>query len=77
MKHACKTWHFDTKNDFFVNLVLSNQKTAVTSLYDENAVPVIGEEAVLIFDNEKKACVTKTTKVMVTKFKNIPESLSR
>lgn len=77
MKYPLKTWHFDTRNDPLVNLVLAHQKTAFTFLYDENAVPVVGEEAVLLFDNEKKACVTKTTKVVITKFKDLPASLSR
>lgn len=76
MKDKFKTWHFGIDNDKLVNLVLSGKKTATTSLYDEDDIPIIGEESILIFDNEKKACLTKTKKVIITEFKNINEELS-
>lgn len=76
MNNKLKTWHFGINNDKLVNLVLSDKKTAATSLYDEDDIPVIGEESILIFDNDKQACITKTKKVIITKFKNISEELS-
>lgn len=63
-------------NDELVELVLSGKKTATTSLYDENNTPIIDEKSILIFDNEKKAYITKTRKVIITEFKNIDEELS-
>lgn len=71
-----KTWKFGIDNDKLVELVLLGKKTATTSLYDKNDISDIDEESVLIFDNGTKACVTKTKKVIVTKFKNITEELS-
>lgn len=76
MNDNLKTWHFGIDNDKLVELVLSGKKTATTSLYDENDIPDIGEESILVFDNEKKACLTKTKKVIITEFKNITEELS-
>ena len=76
MNNKLKTWHFGIDNDKLVKLVLSGKKTATTSLYDENDIPTVNEESILIFDNEKKACVTKTKKVIITEFKNINEELS-
>ena len=76
MNNKLKTWHFGINNDKLVELVLSGQKTATTSLYSQNDVPIIDEESILIFDNEKKACITKTKKIIVTEFKNIDEELS-
>lgn len=76
MNNELNTWHFDTNNDKLVELVLTGKKTATTYLYNENNVPSVLKEAILIFDNEKKACITKTTKVIITEFKNINEELS-
>lgn len=75
MENELKTWHFGMDNDRLVNLVLAGKKTATTYLYDEND-PLDDEESVLVFDNEKKACVTKMKKVIITEFKNINEQLS-
>lgn len=58
-------------------MVLTGKKTATTSLYDKNDVPSVDEELILVFDNEKKACITRTKKVIITEFKNINEELSR
>ena len=76
MNNKLKTWHFGIDNDKLVKLVLSGKKMATTSLYDENDIPTVNEESILIFNNGKKACVTKTKKVIITEFKNISEELS-
>ena len=76
MNNKLKTWHFGIDNDRLVELVLSGKKTATTSLYDKDNLPNVDEESILIFDNEKKACITKTKKVIITEFKNISEELS-
>ena len=70
MKRSLKTWHFGIDNDNLVRLVLVGKKTATTSLYDENDFPVLEEESILLFDNEKEACITKTKKLVVKEFKN-------
>lgn len=75
MENELKTWHFGMDNDKLVKLVLSGKKTATTYLYDEND-PLDDEESVLVFDNEKKACVTKMKKVIITEFKNINDDLT-
>ena len=77
MNNKLKTWRFGIDNDKLVNLVLSGKKTATTSLYDENDIPAIGEESILIFDNEVQACVTKTKEIIITEFKNISKRLSK
>ena len=75
------TWHFEKDNDKLVKLVLKGIKTARTSLYKNNRrenenLPKVGDISILIFDNEKKACITKITKVIITEFKNITEELA-
>lgn len=76
MNNKLKTWHFGTNNDRLVELVLKGKKTATTSLYDKNDVPSINEKSILVFDNGKNACITKTKKVIITEFKNIKEETS-
>lgn len=76
MNSKLKTWHFGTDNDKLVDLVLSGKKTATTSLYDKEDIPLIEEKSILIFDNGERACITKTKKVIITEFKNISEELS-
>lgn len=61
-----KTWNFGLNNDYLVNLVLKGKKIATTSIYDENNVAKVGEESILVFENRKEACITKTIKVIVT-----------
>lgn len=70
MNNELKTWHFGIDNDKLVNLVLSGKKTATTSIYDEN-IDEVGTESILIYDNEKHACITRTVKNIITEFKNI------
>lgn len=76
MDKELKTWRFGIHNDRLVKLVLDGKKTATTSLYEIDDIPLVGNESVLIFDNGKKACITKTKKVIITGFKNINEELS-
>lgn len=76
MSNKLETWRFGIDNDKLVKLVLSGKKVATTSLFDENDIPIVGEESILVFSNNKKACITKTKKVIITEFKNIKEELS-
>ncbi len=75
--HELETWHFGINNDELVNLVLSLEKTATTYLKKDEEVPKSGDLSILVFSNEKKACITKTTNVIVTEFKNIDEDLAK
>lgn len=75
MTRKLKTWNFKKNNDKLIELVLSGKKTSTICLYDENDVSSINEESILIFDNEKKACVTKIKQVIITEFKNITKDL--
>jgi len=72
-----KTWQFGIDNDKLINLVLLGKKTATTSIYDENDLPIINEEKILIFNNEKKACITKTIDFKIMKFKDMTEDYAR
>lgn len=72
-----KKWKFGTNNDYLVDLVLSGKKRATTSLYDFNDVPIVGEESALIFSDGSIASIAKTSRVVVTEFKNITWDLAK
>ena len=76
MDKELETWKFGIDNNKLVELVLLGNKTATTSLYEKDNIPVIGEESIITYDNGKYACVVKTRKVIITEFKNINEELS-
>ena len=71
-----KSWSFGVDNDKLIELVLMGKKTATTSNYDENELPIIGEESIIHFDNEKEACVVKTIDYKIMKFKEMTEDLA-
>ena len=71
-----KSWSFGVDNDKLIELVLMGKKTATTSNYDENELPIIGEESIIHFDNEKEACVVKTIDYKIMKFKDMTEELA-
>ncbi len=72
-----KKWSFGIDNDYLVELVLSGKKKATTSLYDSNDIPISNEESALMFSNGSIACITKTSRVVVTEFKNITWDLAK
>lgn len=76
MSNKLETWSFGVDNDRLVDLVLQGRKTATTSIYNENSVSEIGGESILVYNNEKTACIVKTKKVIITEFKNITEELA-
>ena len=76
MNNKLKTWRFAYDNDNQIKRILLGWQTATTYLYNEKNTPNNYEE-VLVFDNEKKACITKTLKIIITEFKNIDENLSK
>jgi uncharacterized protein YhfF len=70
LNNKLKTWHFGIDNDRLIELVLSGKKTATTSIYD-GIVDEIGYESILIYDDGRKACITKVKKNIITEFKNV------
>ena len=72
-----KKWKFETNNDYLVDLVLSGKKRATTSLYDSADFSTVGEESLLTFSDGSIACITKTSRVVVTEFKNITWDLAK
>ncbi len=76
MKKELKTWHFGIDNDSLINLVLKGDKRATTSIYEMDDIPEIGEQSILLFSNEKEACIVETKEVIITEFKNITPSLA-
>ena len=50
MVTGLKEWKFGMTNDYLVELVLSGKKKATTSVYN-GEVPKIGEESIILFEN--------------------------
>lgn len=73
MNKDMKTWNFEYNNDEKVRSVLSRSINAEIILYDKKREVKVGDEAVLVFDNEKQACVTKVSSVLITEFKKIKD----
>ena len=51
-------WSFALDNDNLIKLVLDGKKKATSSLFSGKE-PIIGEESIIHFDNEKDACIVK------------------
>lgn len=67
------SWSFSYNNDESIALVLKGEKTASTFLYEHHSSPPkqllqVGNIGILLFDNDKKACKTKTKDVIITEF---------
>ena len=69
-------WSFCDDNDNLIKLVLSGKKTATTSDYDPNELPVIGNKSIITYDDGTDACIVETVDYKVLKFKDVDESLS-
>lgn len=76
MKKELVTWYFGTNNNNLVDLVLTGKKTATTYIYNGN-IDEIGTESILIYNDKKYACVTRTVKNIITEFKNIDWDLAK
>lgn len=75
----CKSlskWHFDVENDKLVDLVLEGKKTAYVDIYNGEKEE-LNSESILIYDNEKSACITKTIKTIICKFRDIEWNLAK
>lgn len=74
-------WKFCSDNEKLISLVLSGEKRATTSLYNEyiknkEPLPKIGEKSIIQHDNNNDACLIEIEKVIITEFKNITEELA-
>lgn len=70
-------WTFGIDVDKLVNLVLNGKKTATTSLYEFDSLPIVGDISILTDLNNNDMCILKTNKVVVTEFKNITWDLAK
>ena len=71
-----EAWAFGCEPDFLAKLVLRGQKTATTSSYplyalENEPLPQVGEYNIILDGNDEAICITKTTKVYRTLFKNV------
>ena len=74
-------WKFCSDNEKLISLVLSGEKRATTSLYNEyiknkEPLPKIGEKSIIQHDNNNDACLIEIEKVIITEFKNITDDLA-
>lgn len=74
-------WKFCFDNEKLISLVLSGDKRATTSLYNEyiknkEPLPKIGEKSIIQHDNNNDACLIEVENVIITEFKNITEELA-
>lgn len=71
-----EAWAFGCEPDLLAKLVLSGQKTATTSSYplyalENEPLPQVGEYNIILDGNDEAICITKTTKVYRTLFKDV------
>lgn len=74
-------WKFGIDNEELIDLVLKGEKTATTSLYnsyikDGIDLPKVGDESIIIHDDNTDACKIINTNVIITEFKNITKELA-
>lgn len=70
-------WSFGIDNDKLIGLVLEGKKTATSSLYNFDKIPVIEEESIIHFDNEKDACIVETVDYKIIKYNEMTEELAK
>ena len=71
-------WKFGMDNNKLIDLVLSNKKTATSSLFiDETNLPVIGEESIICYDDDTFACIVKTVDYKIIKFNEMTEEYAK
>lgn len=71
-----EAWAFGCEPDLLAKLVLYGQKTATTSSYplyalENEPLPQVGEYNIILDGNDEAVCITKTTKVYRTLFKDV------
>ena len=72
IKQEISKWKFGINNEELINLVLDGKKIATTSLFNNKITP-IGEESIILHDDNSYACKIKINKVIITKFKDVTE----
>lgn len=76
MNKELEKWKFGINNNELIDLVLKGKKTATTYIYHGN-VDKLDSESIILYDNDKPACLVKTTKNIVTKFKDVEWSIAK
>lgn len=81
MSEKYERWKFGADNDKLVRLVLNGDKRATTSLYEEYILegaelPKVGDRSIILFDDEREACLIENVEVIVTEFRNITAELA-
>ena len=81
LKKKFPKWKFCFDNEKLISLVLSGDKRATTSLYNEyiknkEPLPKIGEKSIIQHDNNNDACLIEIEKVIITEFKNTTDDLA-
>lgn len=74
-------WKFSSDNEKLISLVLSGEKKATTSLYneyieDKKSLPKISERSIILHDDNTYACLIEIENVIITEFKNITEEFA-
>ena len=81
MDDKIEKWKFAIDNDKLVKLVLSGEKKATTSLYSEYIVkdeklPKIGDRSIILYSDDKYACLIENIDVIISEFKNITSQIA-
>ena len=81
MNKKLEKWKFGINNNNLIELVLSGQKTATTSLYfsyinNKEPLPKVGDKSIILYDNDEEACTIEIEKVIITEFKNITPEIA-
>lgn len=74
-------WKFSSDNEKLISLVLSGEKRATTSLYNEyiknkEPLPKIHQRSIILHEDNTDACLIEIENVIITEFKNITEEFA-
>lgn len=74
-------WKFSSDNEKLISLVLSGEKKATTSLYNEyiknkEPLPKIHQRSIILHEDNTDACLIEIENVIITEFKNITEEFA-
>lgn len=68
-------WKFGEKNDYLIDLVLQDKKTATTSIYNKDYKN--HNYSIFCYSNGQDACKIKTKKILKMKFKDMTWDLAQ
>lgn len=81
LKKKFPKWKFGSNNEKLISLVLSGDKRATTSLYNEyiknkEPLPKIHQRSIILHEDNTDACLIEIENVIITEFKNITGELA-